>query len=194
MEHMKASTIKEEFKIKGMICSRCVKVLTTELKSTGAEILEIQLGRIVIQYDPEIVARSRIIDSICVNEFEIIKDKRIILSEQVKRWIIHYVWHTFHDQKLSDFLTRKLNKNYNTLSKNFSKNFSRSIERYHVLLKIERAKELIENEELSFSEIAYSIGYQSPSALSKQFKLETGLTLKEYKTHNIRNRIPVDKI
>ncbi|MEQ8624433.1 MAG: AraC family transcriptional regulator [Vicingaceae bacterium] len=186
--------IQEEFKIKGMICSRCLKVLTMELKLTGAEILEMELGRIVIQYDPDTVSRNKIIESICENEFEIIRNPKLILSEQVKRWILHYVWNTFQDEKLSDFLVRKLHKSYNILSKNFSNNYGKSIERYHVLLKMERVKELIQNEELSFSEIAYSIGYQSPSALSKQFKKETGLTLKEYKHFNIGARIPLDKI
>ena len=72
--------LREEFKVKGMICSRCLKVLTMELRSTGAEILEIQLGRIVIQYDPNVVKKNRIIDSICENEFEIISDSKVILS------------------------------------------------------------------------------------------------------------------
>jgi len=186
--------MQEEFKLKGMICSNCLKVLTTELKTTGAEILEIELGRIVIQYNSDRIARQRIVDSICENEFEIIQDQNIILSEQIKRWVVHYVWHTFHDEKLSNFLVRKLLKSYNILSKNFSSSNGRSIERYHVLLKMERVKELIQEGELSFSEIAYSVGYQNPSALSKQFKLETGFTLKDYKKSNIRSRIPVDKI
>ena len=85
----------EEFKIKGMICSRCVKVLTIELRNTGAEILEIQLGRIVIKYDSKLISRTKIIDSICENDFEIIKDPRLILSEQIKKWVIYYVWNTF---------------------------------------------------------------------------------------------------
>tara|TARA_R110000868_G_scaffold373368_3_gene637393 strand:+ start:271 stop:834 length:564 start_codon:yes stop_codon:yes gene_type:complete len=186
--------ITEEFKIKGMICSNCLKVLTIELKTTGAEIMEIELGRIVIRYDSMTLARNRIIDSICENDFEIIQDQNLILTEQIKRWVIHYIWNTFHQEKLSDFLVRKLHKSYNVLSKNFSHTYGKSIERYHVLLKMERVKELIENEELNFSEISYSVGYQSPSALSKQFKIETGLTLKEYKNLNIHNRIPVDKI
>lgn len=186
--------IQEEFKIKGMICSRCLKVLTLELKSTGAEILEIQLGRIVIKYDEKLTPRTKIIESICVNDFEIIRDQKLILSEQIKRWIIHYVWNTFHEEKLSNYLERKLNKSYNLISKGFHYSDRMSIERYHVILKMERTKELIEEGKLNFSEIAYSIGYQSPSALSKQFKKETGLTLKEYKNLKIGTRIPLDKI
>ena len=186
--------LREEFKVKGMICSRCLKVLTMELRSTGAEILEIQLGRIVIQYDPNVVKKNRIIDSICENEFEIISDSKVILSEETKRWIIHYVWHTFHEDKLSEFLSKKQCKSYNTISKNFKNIFGKSIERFHVLLKVERVKELINEGELTFSEMAYSVGYQSPSALAKQFKVETGMTLKEFKELGTGKRIPLDKI
>ena len=186
--------LREEFKVKGMICSNCLKVLTMELKSTGAVILEIQLGRVVIEYDPQVVPKKRIIDSICDNEFEIISDQKMIFSEETKRWIIHYVWNTFHDNRLSDFLTKKQYKSYNAISKNFKHNYGRSIERYHVLLKVERVKELIDEGALSFSEIVYTVGYQSPSALAKQFKVETGMTLKEYKEVGIGKRIPLDKI
>ncbi|MBR9832397.1 AraC family transcriptional regulator [bacterium] len=184
----------EEFKIKGMICSRCVKVLTIELRNTGAEILEIQLGRIVIKYDSKLISRTKIIDSICENDFEIIKDPRLILSEQIKKWVIYYVWNTFHEEKLSNYLERKLNKSYNLISKNFHESVGMSIDRYQVILKIERTKELLEEGQLSFSEIAYSVGYQSLSALSKQFKKETEMTLKEYKNLEVGTRVPLDKI
>jgi AraC-like DNA-binding protein len=53
---------------------------------------------------------------------------------------------------------------------------------------------LIENGELSFSETAYAMGYQNLSALSRQFKRETGMTLKEYKNLDKGMRIPIDKI
>jgi copper chaperone CopZ len=48
---VKDSQVVEEFKIKGMICSRCLKVLRNELKATGAKVIKIQLGTIVIEYD-----------------------------------------------------------------------------------------------------------------------------------------------
>ncbi|MAR66785.1 MAG: hypothetical protein CL833_05985, partial [Crocinitomicaceae bacterium] len=97
-------------------------------------------------------------------------------------------------EKLSDYLINKLNTNYDSLSRTFSKTFGKTIERYSILLKMERTKELIENGELSFSEIAYAMGYQNPSALSRQFKTETGMTMKEYKKLGVSRRIPIDKI
>ena len=186
--------VTEEFKIKGMICSRCLKVLNNELRATGAKVVEIQLGKIVIRFNPEKIDRSLIDKIIRENEFEILWDKDSILAEQTKRWVINYIWNTDHNENLSDFLVKKGNKNYDLLSKNFSKIFGKTIERYSILLKIERVKELVENGELSFSEMAYAMGYQNLSALSRQFKRETGMTLKEYKNLDKGMRIPIDKI
>ena len=189
-----SNSVTEEFKIKGMICSRCLKVLNNEFRATGAEVVEIQLGKVVINYNPDKISRSLIDKIIRENEFEILWDKESILAEQTKRWVINYIWNTNHDETLSDYLVKKINKNYDLLSKNFSKMFGKTIERYSILLKMERTKELIENGELSFSEIAYALGYQNPSALSRQFKRETGMTLKEYKSLGVSRRVPIDKI
>ena len=188
------NTVTEEFKIKGMICSRCLKVLNNELRATGAEVVEIQLGKVVISYNPNKIIRSLVDKIIQENEFEILWDKESILAEQTKRWVINYIWNTNHDETLSDYLVEKVNKNYDLLSKNFSKIYGKTIERYSILLKVERVKELIENGELSFSEIAYAMGYQNLSALSRQFKRETGMMLKNYKKLDKGKRIPIDKI
>ena len=192
MKHSKVIT--EEFKIKGMICSRCLKVLNSELKATGAEILEIKLGKIIIRFNPEKISYSLIEKIIQENEFEILWDKQYVLAEQTKRWIITYLWNTEQQENLSNYLTKRSAKSYDVLSKNFSKTYGKTIERYCILLKIERVKELIENEELNFTEITYLMGYQNLSALSRQFKRETGMTLKEYKNLGISQRIPIDKL
>lgn len=191
---VKLKFITQEFIIKGMICSRCLKVLNAELKATGAEIIEIQLGKVVIRYNPDKISGSRLNEIIRENEFEIIWDKENILAEQTKRWVINYIWNQNFKETLSDFLVKKGTKNYTFLSKNFSKIFGKTIERYSIQLKIERVKELIENAELNFTEIAYDLGYQNLSALSRQFKRETGMTMKNYKMLDSSRRIPIDKI
>lgn len=186
--------ITEEFRVKGMICSRCLKVLNDELRRAGAEILEIELGRVVINYSSQKISRSHIERVIRENEFSLIWDKETLLAEQTKRWVINYIWNTNLEQKLSGFLVDKMQANYGSLSRNFSRVFGKTIERYSLLLKIERAKELVEYGGMNLSEIAYSLGYQNPSALSKQFKKETGMSLREYPKLGITRRIPLDKI
>jgi YesN/AraC family two-component response regulator len=191
---MDDNLVTEEFRIKGMICSRCLKILSIELKAAGAEIVDIELGKIAIRSAPDEISRALIRDVIESNEFEVIWDKEVVLAEQLKRWVITYIWNTDQQENLSDYLVKKTNKNYDSLSKTFSSNLGKTLERYCVELKVERTKELIEDGELNFSDITYALGYQNLSALSRQFKRETGMTMQEYKKLGIGGRIPVDKL
>ncbi len=186
--------ITQEIKVKGMICSRCIKVLKMEFKTIGVEVIDIHLGEIIVRYNPHKITLTMISQLIKENEFELISDEQDILSEQIKILIIEWIWNTKQGTTLSNFLTKKIGKNYSLLSKIFSKRFGKTIERYGIILKMERAKESIESGQLSFSQIAYSLGYQNLSALSRQFKRETGLTLKDYKKLDVGNRIALDKI
>ena len=184
----------KEYKIKGMICSRCLKVLKTDLKANGVRVKEIELGRIVVEYDSTKVDSLIITKVLEENEFEVIHEKGEIRAEQTKKWIITYIWKTDLSINLSEFISKKMNLNYVSLSKNFSKQYGRTIERYALLLKIERTKEFIGNGKINFSEMTIALGYQNSSALSKQFKRETGLSMKEYKSLGIQDRIPLDRI
>ena len=51
---------------------------------------------------------------------------------------------------------------------------------YFILLKIDRAKKLITETELSFTEISDSLGFSSSAYFSRTFKKKTGLTPSEY--------------
>ena len=184
----------KKYNNKGMICSRCLKVLSTELKLLGVEVVDVHLGSIQFKYDSQKVNFLDIINIIQENEFDILRDKESILAEQTKIWIIDFIWNTDHSEILSDFLTQKTEKNYQMLSRNFSEIYGQTIERFFIKMKIERVKELIEYNELNYSEIAYNLGYQNCSALSRQFKKETGMTMSTYKKTNTSKRIPLNEI
>jgi AraC-like DNA-binding protein len=186
--------ITKEFNIKGMICSNCIKILAIEFKEIDAEIIDIKLGKIVLRYNPEKVSNSTIEKIINNNRFEVIANSEDLLAEQVKKLIIEYVWTTDLQENLSDYITNRMNRNYDHLSKVFSKIFNKTVRQYTILLKVERTKELIEDDQINFSDIAYSLGYQNSSALSRQFKNVTGINLSEYKNHENSKRIPIDKI
>ena len=185
---------KAEIHVKGMICSSCLKLLNRELSAKGAEVLDIQLGKIIVRFDSRKVNLDLINEIVVNNEFEIISDPKKILVERTKRWIINFVWDDDKDGKLTSFLVQKLNRPYYILSRHFSRNLGYSIKQYEQKLKVERAKEKIEFEDLSFSEIAYDLGYYHLSALSRLFKNHTGMSLLEYKNKKTRNRIPIDKL
>lgn len=78
--------------------------------------------------------------------------------------------------KLSTFLSEKLNYSYAHLSNVFSESTYSSIENFLILKKIDHAKYLLLNEELTLTEIAHKLNYSSVAHLSSQFKKTTGLT------------------
>jgi len=69
-----------------------------------------------------------------------------------------------------------------------------TIEKYGILQKIERVKELIVYDELSLKEIANLLGYSSVAYLSNQFKKVTGLTPSHFKSIGQQKRIPLDRL
>jgi AraC-like DNA-binding protein len=83
--------------------------------------------------------------------------------------------------KLSAYLSKKLNYEYTYLSNMFSELEGSTIERFYIVNRIERVKELIVYDDLSLSEIAYQLKFSSVSHLCQQFKKVTGETPSDYK-------------
>ncbi len=82
----------------------------------------------------------------------------------------------------SDHLVEKLGLSYQRLSTVFKKEKNITLEKYIIGQKIERVKQLLLQEELSLSEIAYMMGYSSVQYLSTQFKAITGISVSDYKS------------
>jgi AraC-like DNA-binding protein len=76
----------------------------------------------------------------------------------------------------------------------FSAVEGKTIEKYMILQRIEKVKELLVYDELSLSEISYKLGYSSVAHLSRQFKNITGLTPSHYKTIREAKRKPLDQV
>jgi len=80
------------------------------------------------------------------------------------------------------------------LSNLFSEVEGKTIEKYYIHQKIEKVKELIIYDELSFSEIADRLNYSGVSHLSNQFKKVTGFTPTYFKQLKSRKRQQIDEI
>ena len=83
---------------------------------------------------------------------------------------------------------------YHYLSALFSSVEGITIEKYAILQRIEKVKELLMYDEKSLSEIADELGYSSVQHLSQQFKKITGLTPSHFKQLKENRRNPIDKI
>jgi len=191
---MKSTTV---LQIKNMVCPRCIKVVSDELHALGFGIHSIQLGKVEIDTILTTNDLTNISTVLTRNGFELLDNKKLQIIEQVKILIIESI----HGGKLSEmhinlshYLRDKTHMEYTSLSTLFSSIEGKTIERFLILQKIERIKELITYNELNIKEIAENIGYSSLQALSSQFKKETGLTPSEFKKLSTDSRKPISEI
>ena len=96
--------------------------------------------------------------------------------------------------KIADYLVEKLGYSYPYLSRLFSASEPLTLEKYTILQKIERIKELILSEEYTLSEIAFMMDYSSVQYLSNQFKKITGVSVSEFKNSPGLYKKSIDKL
>lgn len=109
--------------------------------------------------------------------FEIIENQKNIIVQKIKDAIIEMVFNEeVPNVKSSVYLSEKLDHSYGYLSNLFSEVTYTSIENFIIIQKIEYAKQLITNNDLTLTEIAFKLNYSSVAHLSSQFKNTTGIT------------------
>lgn len=109
---------------------------------------------------------------------EVLDDHRSILIEKIKNVIVEMVHYSdeFPKVNFSNYLSEKLDYDYTYLSNLFTEVKGTTIQEYIIMHKIEKAKELIMYNEMSLSDIAFTLNYSSAAHFSTQFKKVTGLT------------------
>lgn len=178
--------------IKNMVCDRCKMTIINLLKEEGYEVESIQLGKIVVK-EHSSNDYSRLEAQLNTLGFGVIKEPSKALVEKIKIKLIQHLENNDTDEILGK-LEVEVGKGYSTISKTFSKSEGITLEKYLINLKIEKAKEHIQLNQLNFSEIAYSLNYKNSSHLAKQFKQVTGMSMTDFKNLQIDNRKPLDKI
>lgn len=108
---------------------------------------------------------------------EVVENQKSVLVQKIKDTIIEMVHREEPlNVKSSVYIADKLNHSYNYISNVFSDVTFTSIENFIIIQKIELTKQLIINDQLSLTEIAYRLNYSSVAHLSTQFKNTTGIT------------------
>lgn len=106
------------------------------------------------------------------------KDNKNFLQMQA---IIDYVAENYKNKiSLSD-IAKKLGYNYHYLSKKFNKIFSMSFSDFLNLYRLETAIELLNETDLTVTEIAIESGFQSIRSFNELFKKHTGTTPVKYR-------------
>lgn len=107
----------------------------------------------------------------------IVDDLKTALVERIKQAIDEMLSNeNTKNVKVSTYLADKLNYTYSHLSNIFSDSTYSSIENYVMLRKIDFVKDLLNDTNLTLTEIAFRLNYSSVAHLSGQFKKMTGLT------------------
>lgn len=186
----------KEYYIKNMVCDRCIKVVRNELIDEGVNVLEVILGKVVIDTTDEMFDIQRLKTVLAENGFSLISSPEAVFSEAVKIELIQLFKKLplKIEGTLSNFLSTKLNSDYSKISKVFSLNERITIEKFFIKLKIEKAKELIQSQEYNFTEISQLLDYNNMNYLSRQFKSETGMSLTDFKGLNGNFRNSLDQI
>lgn len=171
--------------IKGMVCNRCIIVLTEELPKLGLEISDIRLGEVILkETDNNIIEEHNIRTMLQKNGFDLIYNKNEKIIDLIKNTItkgIEQQIKSGEPLKFSKFISNELNKDYDTLSSLFSSIEGVTLEKFIISKKIEKVKEFLIYTDQSLSDIAYALGYSSPAYMSNQLKKHTGFTSSYYK-------------
>lgn len=171
--------------IKGMVCNRCISVLTDELSKLGLQISSIRLGEVTLKaFDKASFDEHILKEVLQKNGFDLLYDKNQQLINQIKLIVergINEQIETGSPVKFSKLISEELFKDYDSLSSLFSLTRGSTLENFIISRKIEKVKEFLVYTDKSLTDIAYSLGYSSVAYLSRQLKEHTGFGSSYYK-------------
>jgi len=171
-------------------------VVKEELSRLGLHFIIVDMGVVDIMEDLTTEQRDEIGLALKKSGLELMDDKKAVLIEKIKNVIIEMVHYSeeLPKKNFSDFLSSKLNYDYSYMANLFSEIQGTTIEKFIILHKIERVKELIIYNEFNLTEIAYRMHYSSVAHLSNQFKKITGLTPSHFKLLKTARRKAIEDI
>lgn len=164
--------------IRNMESSRCKTFIEKELNRLGLPYHSVELGEVELKENVSNEELQLFGSALKKSGLELIVDNTSQLIEKIKMAIKHLVYYSddFRRPNASEYLSKRVNYDYNYISKIFSNVEGITIEKYIILERIERVKKLLITGNYSLSQIAYMLLYSSVAHLSNQFKKVTGLT------------------
>ncbi len=184
----------EKLHIKNMVCPRCIAAVDRVLQELSIPVKKVELGQVELLHPINNVQREKLNDKLIPLGFELLSTQKAQLISEIKTLIIQQIHHndTVLKTNYSNYLSEQLHHDYQYLSRLFSSNEGITINRFIVIQKIEKVKELLYYDELTTAEIADKLDYNSVAYLSNVFKKETGMTLTEFKNLKAPNHRSID--
>jgi AraC-like DNA-binding protein len=164
--------------IRNMESERCKAIVKDELKKLDIPYKYVDLGEVGLSNGISVEKLLLFEDALQKSGLGLIVNQKALLVEKIKEAIHQFVYSSddINNPNFSDFISEKVNYDYNYMSKTFSEIEGITIEKYFIKQRIDRVKELLVYGGLSLSEIAYKLLFSSVAHLSNQFKKVTGLT------------------
>lgn len=182
--------------IKNMISHCSQLMVTNKLNEIGLNPKGISRGE--VELDEKIGSKEKNLIKVTLKKIglDVLEDKRQILIEKIKNSVIEMIYFVTDrpDTNYSDFISEKVDYEYSYVSNLFSKETGLTIQQYIILLKVERAKELIMYDDLNLKEISYSLHYSSVPHFCSQFKKVTGMTPSYFKSLKDKNRCQLEDV
>jgi len=181
-----------------MVSRSCIRLIRQCLgQRSDLKLDDVRLGRVALHYEPRLIKPAQIEALFLDLGFPRVKNEDEALVEAIKIAaieLIHYAYNANSLIRNSDYLSEKLQKPYDQLSRVFSAQTGLTLEQYIIRLKIEKVKELLAEETYSLSEIAFMLGYSSVQYLSNQFRKITGMTVTAFKQDPLAHRQPLEEL
>ena len=171
-------------------------IVRTACESMSLNIIHLELGEVIISEDLSPDQQKDFGAAIKAYGFELLEDRKAIIIEKIKNIVIEVIHYSEEPLlvNFSNYLSERLNYEYNYLSNLFSEVKGTTIEHYIIAHKIERAKELLVYNEMTLTEVAEKLHYSSVGHLSNQFKKVTGLTPSFFKKMKNKRFIALENL
>lgn len=179
-----------------MVCNRCIEAVTGLFRETGHRAKTVRLGEVEVDSDLSSDELANIGEMLRDRGFDLLEDKNSRIIERVKNLLIDIIHRDSGPVKInySVYLEEQIGRDYSFLSSLFSSVEGITIEKYTILQRLEKVKELLIYDELSLSQIADKLNYSSVQHLSNQFKKTTGMSPTAFKKQRLNLRKPLDGI
>lgn len=168
--------------ISNMQCNSCVLLVIALLLKLEFGFSNVEVGSITFSNDLSSIKLIILKDNLKLIGFDIIDSKSALFAESVKIEIIEIVHQLdgTQEKNVSEQLVIKFNHTYKYISDKFTKEFGVTLKKYTNILKLEKIKELLLNHDITFSEIASIMQFNSVQYLCNFFMKHEGVNSTKY--------------
>ena len=164
--------------IKGMVCNRCVLIVSSEVQALGYTPEKVSLGEVNFDTTNQEINLTKVEEKLEQHGFQLLEDPKVKMIKEVKQLVAEVYSGEYdfpHTFRFYD-VVRKYWNNYETVSDTFIAQEKMMLERYIIDYRINKVKEYLVYSSDTLADIAFKLNFNSVAHLSAQFKQITGLT------------------